>query len=297
MLVESSKKCRRTGKSLVCSPKTPIVLHTDEEDAESVHSSTPPPSQTLTKNEIKFLAIGKEAYFKSKTVLRGKTIRSEIREISTTKEENYVLTSKFTQGRVIILPMKVLKGEMSSFHKLVFEVVHKGILPRGERSHEASFRDMGIGNALENIDPIDWPSLMIKHMARVVDPKKPHQLAYGNLLTTVFREFRVPLKEGRLLNRNDMLTRSTLAECNLLDAAEQVHAVPLHVAGLVASLLNELNVAKAQNEELRADSQGEVSRLKDQLIKQQLDNNALMDHMLQVLTSSSTHPNPSSSAL
>ncbi|KAH0646979.1 hypothetical protein KY284_034863 [Solanum tuberosum] len=227
-------------------------------------------------------------------------------EYNWTKDINCVLTSKFSQGRATVRPKKVLIVEMSLFHKLVFEVVHKGILHRGERRHEASFKDMGIGHALENMDPIDWPALMIRHMAKVVDPKRPHQLAYGNLLTTVFREFGVPFNESRLLNKNDMFTKSTLAKSNLLEAADQVHVAPPRVAGPVASLLNKLNVARAQNEELRggvltlqtrlADSQGGVSRLKDQLIKHQLDNNICMDHMLQVLTSASTHPNPSSSA-
>ena len=40
---------------------------------------------------------------------------------------------------------------MSPFHKLVFEVVHKGIIPRGERRHEANFRDMGLGHALDTM--------------------------------------------------------------------------------------------------------------------------------------------------
>ena len=55
------------------------------------------------------------------------------------KDENCALTSKFTQGRVSDRPRKVQKGEMSPFHKLVFEVVHKGIIPRGERRYEANF--------------------------------------------------------------------------------------------------------------------------------------------------------------
>ena len=88
------------------------------------------------------------------------------------KDENCTLTSKFTQGRVIDRPRKVLKGEISPFHKLVFEVVHKGIIPRGERRHEANFRDMGLGHALDTMRPINWPSLKIKHMVRIVDPKK-----------------------------------------------------------------------------------------------------------------------------
>ncbi|KAG5600527.1 hypothetical protein H5410_031897 [Solanum commersonii] len=90
------------------------------------------------------------------------------------------------------------------------------------------------------------------------------------------------------------------------DKQDQVPAIPPRVVGPVATLLNELSVAKAQNEELRrevltlqaklADSQREVSRLKDQLIQQQIANNAHMDHMMQVLASSSTHSHPSFSA-
>ncbi|KAG5584873.1 hypothetical protein H5410_045307 [Solanum commersonii] len=55
-------------------------------------------------------------------------------------------------NRVATRAKKVLKGEMSPFHKLLFELVYKGILPKGERRHEASFRDMGIAHALENKD-------------------------------------------------------------------------------------------------------------------------------------------------
>ncbi|TMW80319.1 hypothetical protein EJD97_021472 [Solanum chilense] len=177
---------------------------------------------------------------------------------------------------------------MSPFHKLVFEVVHKGIIPRGERIHEANFRDMGLGHALDTMRPINWPSHIIKHMVRIVDPKKPHQLAYGNLLTTVFKEFGVPLKDGRSLSKYDMLTQTTLAECNLLD--DDAVQVPLRSAGPVTALIFELNEARAQNVLLKdevtilqaqlAVSHGEVGRLKDQLIQQQIDNNARVDHIL-----------------
>ncbi|KAH0669453.1 hypothetical protein KY285_023615 [Solanum tuberosum] len=100
----------------------------------------------------------------------------EVREFYTNLNvlEGSVVTSTVNGvelGRVTPRDRKVLKGKMSPFHKLVFELVHKGILLRGERRHEASFRDIGISHALENKDPIDWPSLMIKQMARVIDPK------------------------------------------------------------------------------------------------------------------------------
>lgn len=55
-----------------------------------------------------------------------------------------VLTSKFTNKRITDVPHKVFKGEMPSFLKLLFEVVHKGVLPKDKRRHEAIFHDIGI---------------------------------------------------------------------------------------------------------------------------------------------------------
>lgn len=82
-----------------------------------------------------------------------------------------------------------------------------------------------------------------------------------------------------------MFTQTTLAECFLLDdAADQV---PLRSAGLVTALISVLNEARAQNVLLKVEVtifqaklaafQGEVGRLKDQLIQQQIDKNARVD--------------------
>ncbi|KAG5599448.1 hypothetical protein H5410_030818 [Solanum commersonii] len=44
---------------------------------------------------------------------------------------------------------------------------------------------------------------MIKHLARIANPKPgPHELAFGNHLTSMCKAFNVPLDEGRVLNRN-----------------------------------------------------------------------------------------------
>lgn len=172
------------------------------------HSSKPPPFQTLTKNEIKYLIMGKEEYFKSLKGLRGRTIHPKIRELSAikklvdlltvqgwvdvflhteksvydrdvmefytnmkildnsivsssvqgigivfdkqklreilnvpcvglakytwTKENNCALTTKFAQGRVKSRSRKVLKGEMSPFHKLVFFCIRVFFLGENE---------------------------------------------------------------------------------------------------------------------------------------------------------------------
>ncbi|KAK4706755.1 hypothetical protein R3W88_033719 [Solanum pinnatisectum] len=261
------------------------------------------------------MEIGKEKYFCTKPVLRavvdfytnlivleGNIVTSAVNEVELIidhirlgeilkiptnglaeyvwlDDENCLLTSKFSQGRASTRARKVLKGEMAPFHKLLFEIVHKGILPKRHRGYKACLRDIGIAHALENIEPIDWPSLMIKDMARIVDPQpSSYQLAYGNLFSIVFKEFFVPLGEG---------------ECGLLVEPYQTPIVSPRASRPVASLLRDLKTARdqigalqAENASLRTDltmSQGEVAKLQEQLVNKQIDNNCLMDRVFSFL--------------
>ncbi|KAH0708865.1 hypothetical protein KY290_010377 [Solanum tuberosum] len=178
-------------------------------------------------------------------------------------DEQCILTTKYSQGRVTSKARKVLKGEMAPVHKLLFELVHKGVLPRGHKRHIAYFCDMGIANALERKEPVDWPSLMIKHMARVAYPQLgSHQLAFGNLLTRVFTAFAVPLGEGQALTRADMFTQSTLAECGLIADPAQVPITYPRASGPVTRLLKDLQAAREQCETL----QNENMSLRNELI-------------------------------
>ena len=70
-------------------------------------------------------------------------------------DEHSSLLAKFSQGRVNSRAQTVLKGIMGSIYKLLFEIVHKGILPGGHQRHIASIRDMGLMNALECKERID----------------------------------------------------------------------------------------------------------------------------------------------
>ncbi|KAG5586801.1 hypothetical protein H5410_047235 [Solanum commersonii] len=177
-------------------------------------------------------------------------------------DENCLLTSKFSQGRASTRAKKVLKGEMIAFHKLLFEIIHKGILPRGHRRHKTCLRDMGIAHALENMEPIDWPSLMIKHMAKIVDPQPgSHQLAYGNLFSIVFKEFSMPLGEGRRFTREDMLTRSSPTECGLLVEPDQTPIASPRASGPVASLLHDLKTSRDQIGALQAENASLLTNL------------------------------------
>ena len=55
-------------------------------------------------------------------------------------DEHSSLPANFSQGRVKSRAQTVLKGIIGSIHKLLFEIVHKGILPRGHQRHIASIK-------------------------------------------------------------------------------------------------------------------------------------------------------------
>ncbi|KAK4727017.1 hypothetical protein R3W88_031934 [Solanum pinnatisectum] len=237
----NTKRCH-VGKSPIPPTSSPVMLDSELEDiSASIPSASNPSSQKPNKNILKYLEIGKEKYFRTKPLLRGRTFHTKILSIDVVKRghlfldtkllvlgkevvefymnltilEGKVITSTingvelvfdhirlgeilkfptnelFSQGRVSTRARKVLKGEMAPFHKLLFDIVHKEILPR-------DIDDM----------TIYWPSLMIKHMARIVDPQPgSHQLAYGSLLSIVFKDFSVPLGEGKSLTRVDIVTK------------------------------------------------------------------------------------------
>lgn len=125
-------------------------------------------------------------------------------------DQDCVLTSKYTQGRVSDVPRKILKGEMPLFMKLLFEVVHKGVLPNGEYWHKVTVSDMGLANTTNLEELVDQSSFIIRHMARFIDPTLgPHQLALRNLLTRAFKACKVLLCENRHLKKKDMIDMTT----------------------------------------------------------------------------------------
>lgn len=72
------------------------------------------------------------------------------------------------------------------------------MLPREGRRHEAYFIDSGIMSALDMDEKVNLSAIMIKHTRRVISLRTgPHSLAYGYLLTLVFKSFGIPLKYGK----------------------------------------------------------------------------------------------------
>lgn len=74
--------------------------------------------------------------------------------------------------------------------KLLFNVVHRGIIPRTQKRNEANLFDSALIYCLGNQIQINFPSLMIKNLDHCI----PNLIVgYGNLLTTVFESFDVDL--------------------------------------------------------------------------------------------------------
>ncbi|KAH0709317.1 hypothetical protein KY284_010744 [Solanum tuberosum] len=90
-------------------------------------------------------------------------------------------------------------------------------------------------------------------MAMMIDLQPgPHQIAYENLLTKVFQTFGVPLGEARLLNKKDMITKATLAECLCLPLDNLVPELAPHVTSHLSQLVVDLLVARDKNVVLQA---------------------------------------------
>ncbi|MCE3215421.1 hypothetical protein HAX54_002335 [Datura stramonium] len=84
---------------------------------------------------------------------------------------------------------------MTSLHKLLFEIIHKMVIPHQERSTEANYLDLTLMEALDSEIKINLPSLMIQHMSRICNQdKKGHDMAYGFCIRDIFEHLSLPIK-------------------------------------------------------------------------------------------------------
>lgn len=113
-------------------------------------------------------------------------------------------------------------------------------------------------NSLDMDEHINLPALIIKHMARIIDPApSPHGLAYGFLLFSVFEALRVPSIEGKKAKK-DIIDKNTLVECDCL----RTKGPGSEETSPVTQMLIDLQVAQGQNEILSED----ITGLKRQLV-------------------------------
>ncbi|MCE0480688.1 hypothetical protein HAX54_037724 [Datura stramonium] len=104
-------------------------------------------SSKINKNLEKFLLLGKDRYYGSQKVLKGRTIDEAILDESG-------------------------KGEMGSEHKLFIELENKCLLPRTERRRDASYRDLGLMEMTDTNQKVNLPLLTLKDITQMITPEK-----------------------------------------------------------------------------------------------------------------------------
>ncbi|KAH0759770.1 hypothetical protein KY290_023263 [Solanum tuberosum] len=101
---------------------------------------------------------------------------------------------------------RVDKGAMLPLHRLLFDVVHKIVLPRKQKRTEANYLDLTLMELLLSKIQINLPALILSHIHGLcVFDKKERGLAYGFWLGMVFEHFRVPVKEWQIQTIKDVL--------------------------------------------------------------------------------------------
>ena len=77
----------------------------------------------------------------------------------------------------------------------MFWFVIKNVFPRGQGRNLADPMDMCSTDLLDCGEKINLPTIMISYITRIANTSKDHGMGYGFLLTSMFKEFRIPLQK------------------------------------------------------------------------------------------------------
>ncbi|KAH0784238.1 hypothetical protein KY290_003836 [Solanum tuberosum] len=101
---------------------------------------------------------------------------------------------------------RIDKGAMLPLHQLLFDVVHKIVLPRKQKRMEANYLDLTLMELLLSKIQINLHALILSHIHGLcVLDKKERGLAYGFWLGKVFDHFSVPVKKWQIQTTKDVL--------------------------------------------------------------------------------------------
>ena len=95
---------------------------------------------------------------------------------------------------------------MLPLHQMLFNVVHKILLPRKQKRTETCYLDLTLMDLLLSRTQINLPILIMSHIHSLskVD-KKQRGLAYGFWLGHVFEHFGVPVKKWQIQTISDVM--------------------------------------------------------------------------------------------
>ena len=138
-----------------------------------------------------------------------------VREDKTALEPARLLevSKRLSQKQGLRTPLSVKKGEMTSLHQLLFMFTIKNIIPRGQGRNSADALDQCLVDLLNREEPINLPALMIRHIRRIANTTRAHDLGYGFLLTRVFEHFGIVLTRRVAAQTIDEIGVDTLLGC------------------------------------------------------------------------------------
>jgi len=119
------------------------------------------------------------------------------------------LAQRLSQQPGLKHPPPVKKGDMAPLYQLLFWFIIKNIIPRSQGRNQADVMLMDRG------EQINLPAIMIRHIARIANTTREHDLGYGFLLTRVFEHFGVELQKRVEAQVIDEIGSSTLMGCGL----------------------------------------------------------------------------------
>ena len=82
---------------------------------------------------------------------------------------------------------------MAPLHQLLFWFIIKNIIPQGQGRNQADAMDQCFTDLMDRSEQINLPAIMIRHIARIANTTREHDLGYGFLQTRVFEHFGVEL--------------------------------------------------------------------------------------------------------
>lgn len=133
------------------------------------------------------------------------------------------LARSLSQNATLEAPRPIKKGEMTPLNQLIYWFLLKNVIPRGQGRNQVDVMAQCLIDLMDREEQINLPALMIKHIARIANPSREHDLGYGFLLTMVFDSFEVKLTKPAGVTFVDEIGSSTLMGCgfNLVEGAGQ----------------------------------------------------------------------------
>jgi len=121
---------------------------------------------------------------------------------------------------------------MTSLHQFFFWFIIKNVIPQGQGRNLADAMDRCFIDLMDREAQINLLALMIRHITRIANTTREHDLGYGSLLTRVFEHFGVDLQKKVGVQIIDTIGSNTLMGCGFElatsepSASEQGHRKP-----------------------------------------------------------------------